>query len=272
MAFLKAPALIKSNQPTHWLDLTRPSGSDSKSSSPAIIQLRQVVKVYQTGAGGLRALDGINLDIYTGDFMGIIGKSGAGKTTLLNMITGVSEITSGEVLFYNLQNQIDDSQSKAITVHDLSEDELALWRGQNLGIIYQSFELMPMLDLVDNIMLPQDFTGSFRPASSRQRALELLEMVELTEHARKLPSAISGGQKQRVAIARALINDPPVIVADEPTGSLDTMTAETIFRIFDRLIDQGKTILMVTHDNNLGPRFTRTIQIADGKLITEAST
>lgn len=231
-----------------------------------ILEMRQVVKNYQTGAGDFCALKGIDLDIYPGEFIGIIGKSGAGKTTLLNMITGVSEITSGEVVFYEPDPRGNGAEPRQISIHRLTEDQMAEWRGCNLGIIYQSFELMPMLDLVDNIILPQDFTGTFKPSVSVKRALELLEIVELSDHAYKLPSAISGGQKQRVAIARALVNDPPVIVADEPTGSLDSETAETIFYIFERLVEQGKTIVMVTHDEQLAPCFSRTIRIADGEI------
>lgn len=145
----------------------------------------------------------------------------------------------------------------------MDEDELAVWRGENLGIVYQSFEPLPMLDLVNNIMLPQDFTGQYQPGISKERALELLEIVEIREHAYKLPAHISGSQKQRVAIARALVNNPPLIVADEPTGNLDTATAETIFQIFEKLVAQGKTIIMVTHDNNLASRFSRRLQISD---------
>ena len=226
-----------------------------------IIQLQQVVKIYTTPAGGFTALNGINALIYPGEFLGIIGKSGAGKSTLLNMITGVDQVTSGEVL-------VGDTNGHApISVHKINENEQALWRGLNLGIVHQSFQLLPMLNLIENVIMPMDFCGKYRPKESRQRALELLELVELKEHAYKLPAYISGGQKQRVAIARALINDPPIIVADEPTGSLDSITAETIFSIFEGLLTRGKTIIMVTHDNNLGPRFTRRIHIADGAIV-----
>ncbi len=141
---------------------------------------------------------------------------------------------------------------------------MAVWRGQNLGIVYQSFELLPSLDLVNNIMIPQDFAGLYQKPLTRERAMELLDIVELTEHAYKLPAHISGGQKQRVAIARALVNDPQLIVADEPTGSLDSVTADTILRIFEKLVDQGKTIVMVTHDSGLAPRFTQLERISDG--------
>lgn len=234
-----------------------------------LIQLREVVKVYKTGAGGFKAINGVSLDIDQGKFIGIIGKSGAGKTTLLNMISGISEITSGEVLFYPNGNGDSANGSKPISVHSMGENEMALWRGRNLGIVYQSFELMPQMDLVNNVMLPQDFTGSYQGKISQERALELLELVELAEHAYKLPAQVSGGQKQRIAIARALVNDPPIILADEPTGNLDTVTAETIFQIFEQLVDRGKTIVMVTHDRNLAPRFSRWLQISDGEIVTE---
>ncbi len=137
----------------------------------------------------------------------------------------------------------------------MSEDSLALWRGENLGIIYQSFELMPTLNLVENVMLPPDFSGAYQPLISKQRALELLDLVEIADHAYKIPAHISGGQKQRVAIARALVNDPHLIIADEPTGNLDSVTAETIFEIFEKLVSQGKTIVLVTHDESFAPVF-----------------
>jgi ABC-type lipoprotein export system ATPase subunit len=227
-----------------------------------LIEARNLTKVYQTGAGGFTALKDINLQIYPGEFLVVVGKSGAGKTTLLNMLSGVSEITSGEVFYRGEQN----GAGREVSLGTMDEDEIALWRGRNVGIVYQSFELLPQLDLVDNIMIPQDFAGRFRPAVSRSRALELLELVELSEHAYKLPAHVSGGQKQRVAIARALVNDPPLILADEPTGNLDTVTAETIFQLFQRLVAAGKTIVMVTHDSNLAARGSRTIHIYDGEI------
>jgi len=233
-----------------------------------IIQLRDVVKVYTTGAGGFTAIDGINLDIYRGEFLGVIGKSGAGKTTLLNLISGVSELTSGEVLFYAHDNSNHPQRREAISVQGMDEDELAVWRGNNLGIVYQSFELMPQLNLVKNVVLPQDFLGTYRPRISQAHALELLDRVELSEHAYKLPAHTSGGQKQRIAIARALVNDPPVIIADEPTGNLDTVTTETIFQIFEALVAQGKTVMLVTHDNSLAARFSRRVYISDGELVS----
>ena len=240
----------------------------SSSSRPAnnhrlLIQLSQVVKVYKTAAGDFPALRGITADIYAGEFVGVIGKSGAGKTTLLNMITGADMISSGEVIF-------NAPDGKSTSIHKLSENSLAVWRGCNVGIIHQSFQLLPMLSLVENIMLPVDFSGNYKRRFSKERAIELLKLVELEDHAYKLPAYISGGQKQRVAIARSLANDPPIIVADEPTGSLDTLTAETIFEIFEKLIEQGRTIIMVTHDNNLAPRFTRRLHIADGTITADS--
>jgi putative ABC transport system ATP-binding protein len=249
------------------------AGTVLKPSSAPIIQLRDVVKVYETGAGGFTAINGINLDIHRGEFLGIIGKSGAGKTTLLNLISGVSELTSGEVFFYERvdsdarDNGNRSGERKAISVAGMNENELAVWRGNNLGIVYQSFELMPQLNLVKNIMLPQDFLGTYRPRISQEHALELLDRVELLEHAYKLPAHTSGGQKQRIAIARALVNDPPVFIADEPTGNLDTVTSETIFRIFEALVEQGKTIILVTHDNSLASRFSRRVYISDGEVV-----
>jgi ABC-type lipoprotein export system ATPase subunit len=226
-----------------------------------IIQMQDVVKTYSMGDIPFMALDHVNIDIRQGEFLGITGKSGAGKSTLLNMISGVSKLTSGNILFHWAGNE---SPSPSIPIHSLNEDRLALWRGENLGIIYQSFELMPTLSLVENVMLPPDFSGSYQPLISKKRALELLELVEIADHAYKIPAHISGGQKQRVAIARALVNNPHLIIADEPTGNLDSVTAETIFQIFEKLVDQGKTIVMVTHDESFAPRFSRRLQIADG--------
>ncbi len=174
-----------------------------------LIRLREVAKAYNTAAGEFLALKGIDLDVYSGEFLGIIGKSGAGKTTLINVLTGIDHVTRGEVWMDGLP------------IHDLDENRLAIWRGRNIGIIYQSFYLMPTLSLLQNVTLPMDVCGLYRAGQSEQRALELLRMVELEEHAHKHPAAISGGQQQRVAIARALANDPQIIVADEPTGRLE---------------------------------------------------
>src|SRR5450759_2239808 len=228
-----------------------------------LIQIRQVNKVYETAAGDFPALKGITADIYPGEFLGVIGKSGAGKSTLMNMITGVDHLTSGEVIIHK--------DHEVVSIHNLSEDALALWRGRSMGVVYQSFQLLPMLTLVENILLPMDFCGLYNRTESRERALELLRMVELEEHAYKKPNTISGGQQQRVAIARALANDPPILIADEPTGSLDSVTADHVFEVFERLIENGKTIIMVTHDNSLAPRFSRHLVFQDGEIIPDAS-
>jgi putative ABC transport system ATP-binding protein len=178
------------------------------------------------------------------------------------MINGVDHLTAGEVIVRSGPDQV--------SVHRLSESDLALWRGRTLGIVYQSFQLLPMLTLIENVVLPMDLCGLYKPRESRERALELLRLVEVEEHANKLPTQISGGQQQRVAIARALVNDPPIIVADEPTGSLDSITADHIFDVFEHLVaDQGKTIIMVTHDNSLAPRFSRHMTLADGEIVSD---
>lgn len=221
--------------------------------------MNNVVKVYSTAAGEFTALRGVSLQVGAGEFVGIVGKSGAGKSTLLNMITGVDHLTSGEVIV--------NTNESPLSLHTLNEDAIASWRGRNLGVIYQSFQLLPMLTLVENIMLPMDLCGQFNAKQSRARALELLRLVEIEDHADKYPTQISGGQQQRVAIARALANDPQILVADEPTGSLDSLTADHIFEVFEHLVnEQGKTIVMVTHDQSLKPRFTRTLEIVDGEI------
>ena len=230
-----------------------------RSPTRPLIEMRDVVKVYSTAAGEFEALKGVNLQVGVGEFVGIVGKSGAGKSTLLNMITGVDHLTSGEVIV--------NSNGLSLSIHKLNEDQIALWRGRTLGVVFQSFQLLPMLTLVENITLPMDLCGIYKTKQSRERALHLLRLVEIEDHANKLPSQISGGQQQRVAIARALANDPPILVADEPTGSLDSVTADHIFEVFEHLVsDLGKTILMVTHDQSLVPRFTRTLEIVDGEL------
>ena len=220
-----------------------------------IIRMCDVKKNYQVANNEFQALKGINLQVYPGELLGIIGKSGAGKTTLINMLTGVDHPTSGEIW-------VDGTP-----IHQLNENQLALWRGRKLGIIYQSFYLMPSLTLLQNVVLPMDFCGLYQGRKSINKAIELLRQVEMEENAYKLPAQISGGQSQRAAIARALANDPGIIVADEPTGRLDSLTAETIFRFFMALVSQGKTIIMVTHDTGLASRMSRVVRIADGALI-----
>ncbi len=222
-----------------------------------LVRVEKLVKTYQSGTEPFDALRGVSLSLDSGEYVGVIGKSGAGKTTLINMLSGVDLISSGSVY-------IDGT-----AVHELTEDQLAHWRGLNLGVIYQAFHLLPMLSLRDNITLAMDFCGTYRRGESEERAMMLLDKVELAEHALKPPSDISGGQKQRVAIARALANDPKLILADEPTGRLDSVTSETIFEIFASLIDQGKTILMVSHDRGLARRVDRVIELENGQFVGE---
>ena len=220
-----------------------------------LIHLRQIIKSYETPAGPFLALKGVDLEVDAGEFVAVIGKSGSGKSTLINMLTGIDRPTSGEVVI------------GGVPIHTLNEDQIALWRGQNLGVIFQFFQLLPTLTLIENVMLPMEFARLHSPAERRERGLDLLEMVEMAEHAHKLPSAVSGGQQQRVAIARALANDPAVLIADEPTGSLDSKTADTIFQLFEDLTAQGKTILMVTHDRDLASRVSRVVMISDGEIV-----
>ncbi len=244
--------------------LFRRKKSNGKSNNPsssngngAYIQLRDIVKTFSTVAGDFTVLKSIDAEFIPGEFVGVIGKSGSGKSTLINMITGIDRPTSGEVI-------IGDTE-----VHRLSENQLAIWRGRNLGIVFQFFQLLPMLTLLENIMLPMDFCNMYSSRQRKERALELLRMVEMEEHAYKLPTAISGGQQQRVAIARALANDPPILLADEPTGNLDSKTAEIIFKMFEDLARQGKTVIMVTHDSSLAQRVSRTLLIVDGEIVHE---
>jgi len=219
-----------------------------------LIELRQVVKTYQTAAGNFVALKNVDLKVDPGEFVAVIGKSGSGKSTLINMITGIDRPTSGQVL-------VGDT-----AVHELNEGQIAVWRGRQVGVVFQFFQLLPTLTLVENVMLPMDFCDVYSMPEREERAMELLAQVELTDHAHKLPTAISGGQQQRAAIARALANDPPILVGDEPTGNLDSVTSASIFNLFEALIAGGKTILMVTHDLDLARRATRTILLIDGEI------
>ncbi|MBC8507768.1 MAG: ATP-binding cassette domain-containing protein [Chloroflexi bacterium] len=230
--------------------------SDTVTNHP-MIDIREVDKYYKTAVGDYHALDSVDLQINAGEFVSIIGKSGSGKSTLLNMITGIDRPTTGEVYV------------NGTAVHELNENRMARWRGKNLGIVFQFFQLLPTISVVENIMLPMDFCHTYPMREREKRALELLEMVEMAEHAYKLPTALSGGQQQRVAIARALANDPPVIIADEPTGNLDSKTAESVFTLFNDLTKNGKTIIIVTHDSGLAKRTHRTALIADGEIVNE---
>jgi ABC-type lipoprotein export system ATPase subunit len=235
---------------------SKPKNENGNGNS-SIIDLRDVHKYYKTAVGDFHALNSIDLQINAGEFVSIIGKSGSGKSTLLNMITGIDRPTNGEV-FVN-----------GTAVHELNENRMARWRGKNLGIVFQFFQLLPTISVIENIMLPMDFCRTYPTREREPRALALLEMVELADHAYKLPTALSGGQQQRVAIARALANDPPIVIADEPTGNLDSKTAESVFAMFNQLVAQGKTIIIVTHDSGLAKQTHRTALIVDGEIVNE---
>jgi len=224
--------------------------------SAPLVSLQGVTKAYHTPAGDFYALRGIDLEVAAGEFVALYGRSGAGKSTLINVITGIDRPTAGSV------------QVAGETIHQLNEAQITRWRGRQVGVIFQSFQLMPMLTCVQNVMLPMDFAGLYKsPRQQYARAMQLLEEMEIAEHAGKLPSAVSGGQRQRVAIARALANDPIFLAADEPTGSLDSRTADAVYEVFERLVANGKTILMATHDRELAGRVSRVLHIEDGVLV-----
>ncbi len=224
------------------------------SETEKLVHLEQISKIFQGPAGDIHALKSVNLSISPGEFVGVRGPSGSGKSTLLNMITGIDRPTTGEITV--------DGQP----LSKLSENQLARWRGKSVGVIFQFFQLLPTLTVAENIMLPMDFGRMWKPKERFGRAMMLLEQVDLVDQAYKLPNTLSGGQLQRAAIARSLANDPPLIVADEPTGNLDSKTADRVFEVFEDLVERGKTFLMVTHDNNLAKRFPRLVEVLDGEL------
>jgi putative ABC transport system ATP-binding protein len=220
-----------------------------------LIELHSVFKSYETGAGQVPVLKDINLQIGEGEFIGLVGPSGSGKSTLINMITGIDRPTSGDVWVAGQQ------------LNDMTENKLARFRGEHIGVIFQFFQLLPTLTVIENVMLPMDFCHVWKRRERRERAMELLELMEVPEIADKLPSQTSGGQQQRAAIARALANDPKLVVGDEPTGNLDTVSAGLIFALFEELVAQGKTLIMVTHDRELAKLVPRIEELRDGRLV-----
>jgi putative ABC transport system ATP-binding protein len=226
-------------------------------SSNELIDLRGVFKSYETGAGEVPVLRDIYLKVGQAEFIGLVGPSGSGKSTLINMITGIDRPTSGDVWV------------AGESLNDMSENQLARFRGRNIGVIFQFFQLLPTLTVAENVMLPMDFCGVWKRRERRDRAVELLELVGVPEIADKLPSQASGGQQQRAAIARALANDPKLVVGDEPTGNLDTVSAGLVFALFEELVDQGKTLIMVTHDRELARLVPRIEELRDGRLVAE---
>jgi putative ABC transport system ATP-binding protein len=227
---------------------------------PPLILLSGVVKRFATAAGEFEALRGVDLTVDHGEFVAVVGKSGSGKSTLLNMIAGIDRPSEGSIAVHGS------------SLGQLSEAQLARWRGLSLGIVFQFFQLMPTLTALENVQLPMDFAGRGAGSAAKARARELLERMGLAEQADKLPAALSGGEQQRVAIARALANDPPLVVADEPTGNLDSATADQVFHLFEELVASGKTIVFVTHDRDLARRASRVLEIADGRIVGDHAT
>lgn len=221
--------------------------------APAV-KLQAVRKVYTTGAGQFEALRGVDLQVNNGEFVAVVGKSGSGKSTLINMITGIDRPTTGELWV------------AGTPVHTLSENQIAVWRGKTVGVVFQFFQLLPTLTALENVMLPMDFCNMYDHSERPERARQLLDLVGVGDQADKLPANLSGGQQQRVAIARSLANDPPLLVADEPTGNLDSRTAAAVIDLFNQLARSGKTILMVTHDQELAERSSRIIIVAEGQI------
>ena len=221
-----------------------------------IIDVRDVVKRFPVGDTEITILKGISVQVKPGEFVSIVGPSGNGKSTLLNMITGIDRPSAGEIIVTGQP------------IHKLSEDQLAAWRGENVGIIFQFFQMLPALSILQNVILPMDLAASrkYTPKERRERAEHLLEIVGLADQMFKLPSMVSGGQQQRAAIARALANDPPILIADEPTGNLDSRTSHDVFDLFNEVVSQGKTFVMVTHDKELAQRVPRVVEIQDGKI------
>jgi putative ABC transport system ATP-binding protein len=223
-----------------------------------IIQLEGATKSFGSRGGQFfPALRGVSLRVACGDFLAVLGKSGSGKSTLLNLIAGIDRPTEGEV------------RAAGEDLNRLGENKMALWRGRNVGVVFQFFQLLPTLTVEENILLAMDFVGKIPGADRRKRARDLLELVGLSDQAAKLPSALSGGQQQRAAIARALANDPPIVLADEPTGNLDSETSAAVAELFHGLIAQRKTLLIVTHDDKLASRAHRVIRLKDGQIVAD---
>ena len=219
-----------------------------------IVEIKDVVKKFRVGSSDVAILKGVSFHVQPGEFLSIVGPSGNGKSTLLNMITGIDRPSSGEIVVTGQR------------IDRMSEDRLAAWRGDQVGIIFQFFQMLPALSLLSNVMLPMDLAGKYKPRERRDRAAHLLEVVGLGDQMNKLPSLVSGGQQQRAAIARALANDPALLVADEPTGNLDSRAAHDIFNLFNEVVAQGKTLLMVTHDKEMARQVPRVIEISDGRI------
>jgi putative ABC transport system ATP-binding protein len=220
-----------------------------------MISLHQVNKKYETPAGVFAALRDVDVEIRVGEFVGVVGKSGSGKSTLLNMISGIDRPSAGSITV------------AGTTIHNLPENKLATWRGRNVGFVFQFFQLLPTLTAIENVMLPMDFCKTFPARERRSRAEALLQRVGVGPQADKLPSTLSGGEQQRVAIARSLANEPPLVIADEPTGNLDSVTAQGILDLFRNLANQGTTVVIATHEADIIRVSDRKIEISDGEVV-----
>jgi putative ABC transport system ATP-binding protein len=227
---------------------------------PAAVHLRDVVKTYESPSGRFTALHDIDLTVQAGEFVAVVGKSGSGKTTLLNVLAGIDRTTGGEV------------SVGGTPVHSLSESQLAEWRGRTIGLVFQFFQLLPTLTVAENVMLPMDFVGRIPASERRSRAVALLERVGIGDQADKLPANLSGGEQQRAAIARALANDPPILLADEPTGNLDEQTRTSVLELFDTLNADGRTVIVITHERDISRYAGRLVTLVDGRIADDART
>ena len=225
-----------------------------------LVCLREVSKYYESGARRFMALRELSLELNQGECIAVVGKSGSGKTTLINLLTGIDSPTGGEI------------HIAGHAIHRMSQEELTVWRGRNVGVVFQFFQLLPTLTVAENVMLPMDFCATFAPSQRRPRALALLHRLGIADQADKLPADLSGGQQQRAAIARAMANDPPILVADEPTGNLDSVTSDDVMEFLASLARDGKTVLTVTHERDLSRFFTRTITLRDGAMVEDSVT
>jgi putative ABC transport system ATP-binding protein len=225
-----------------------------------VIAVRGLVKTYPLPAGDFTAVDSIDLQVGVGEFVTVVGRSGSGKTTLLNLLAGIDRPTVGQIVV------------AGEPVHELRGSKLAAWRGRTIGLVFQFFQLLPTLTVAENVMLPMDFCATVPARQRRPRALGLLDRMGIAAQADKLPSALSGGQQQRAAIARALANDPPVLLADEPTGNLDSATSDSVLDLFAHLAADGTTVVMVTHERDVSRFATRQVTLVDGRVSDDSAT
>jgi putative ABC transport system ATP-binding protein len=255
---LKVPKMKGKMMQAYPLQQNQTKSQDPRHRDEYIIDLSQVVKTYETPSGPFTALQDINLPIQAGEFIAVVGKSGSGKTTLLNLLAGIDRPTSGAISIAGAQ------------LHSLSESQLAEWRGRTIGLVFQFFQLLPTLTVAENVMLPMDFAEIIPATKRRSKALDLLDRVGIRDQADKLPVTLSGGQQQRAAIARALANDPPILMADEPTGNLDEATRTSVLELFAKLNAEGRTIIVVTHERDISRYTDRQVTLVDGRVAPPA--